>query len=402
MQFTLSNIALNGGYMVALYAMLGLGGSLFSVLVFMALAFALAKAVTGRLALVRDPAIVAMAVAGLIYYVSGVLMIALNMDDAGNYELLLQRLPFLGFLPLFAQLALSDPPALRRALEQGALIGALGVGLWAGWDLLAGMPRAEGAPGNSGPFATTAAILFGICLLGLANARRGHAILLALGAVSAAFALVASGMRTLYPALIVLPLVALIVLPDLRHRLSGRWALAGLAAALIVLVAAGGIMGQRYLAFIADLELAGLEPTASSSLGQRLAMWQCALAGAADVPLFGMGRHDALVFMGQCTHELTGQPITHTHFHNVALNALVMGGLVELVAVGALLIVPVVVALRACRDPETRHGAALVFVVATAFGLNGLANITFGNDIHDALFIHAVTVGMALMRPTRS
>lgn len=395
-RYNASKLALNGVYMIALYAMLGIGGSVYSILVFAALAFALAKVVVGRLTLVRDRMVVAMAIAGAAYYASGVVMIALNPGDAGNYELLIQRLPFLGFLPLFAQLVQSDRAALRSPLEQGAMIGALGVGLWAAWDLFAGLPRAAGAPGNSGPFATTAAALAGICLLALADAKGRLAILFALATLSAAFALVASGMRTLYPALIVLPLVGLVLMPGLRKRLQGRWGLAGAVALVLVLFAAGGVLAERFGALIGDLVLAGLQPEATSSLGQRVAMWRCALLGTAEAPIFGMGRQDAMAFMGQCTLDLVGQALTYSHYHNAALNALIMGGVVELAAFASVFLVPLMAALKAMGSGD-RHGAALLLMLLAIFGLNALGNVTLGNDLHDALFIHLATVGLALV-----
>lgn len=397
-----SDDRLNFGYLIALYAMLGAGGSIFTALVIGAIGFSLFRLLVGRLPLTGDRMARTMAAAGVLYFLSGALMVVLQPGD-GNLSLLWERAPFLGFVALFAQLRLSDRDTLRKGLEMGALIGAFGLAAWLAVELaLFDGPiadfRAQGPSGNPGPLATTAAFLFAVNLFAVAQgADRPHR-LAAAGALLAALAVGLSGMRTLLPALVLIPVVCLWAFPRARGTALRPVNLALAAAFVLVLAAvAGGLIAGRVadaFDYVADI---GLQPSGTHSLGQRIAMWSCAWDAFQTSPLLGLGRSDALAFMTQCTGDMTGRGLVYGHYHNTILTSLAFGGVVELVATLALLLVPAYWAWRRRNEPQARHGCALIAAILIVFGLNGMANIMLDHDIHDALFIHATSVGLAMM-----
>lgn len=399
----LSNSTLNRYYMIVMYAALGIGGSVFSIMAVGAAVFSTAKIFLGRLTMTRQPMILSVAVAGLAYFGSGLLIIAANPADAANYTLAIERLIFLGFLPLYLQISLMDRESLRDSLEIGAALGAVGVATWAVvewavYPLETISFRAHGAPGNPGPYATTAAVLFACCLLASFRAGRTRRPLFVAASLCAAFGLIMSGMRTVYPALIVLPVLLFITWPEARQRLAKRGAMWVFAASAVLLVSVGSVVLMSRLGHLLTMaNFSGFSPTAANSIGERIALWYCAADAFREAPLFGLGRSDAYRYMHECTSALIGEPLEYSHFHNALATAAAFGGLVDVCATSALLLVPLYWCWRHRRDPDSRYGVILILSILTIYGLNGVTNLMLGHDIHDALFVHLMTVAFVLM-----
>lgn len=367
-----------------------------------ALIFSLAKLASGRLSLPTERMPYSIAVAGLGYYASGALMVVLDRDGA-NLPLLWERAPFLCFLPLLLQLSLTDNRQLRWGLEAGALVGAFGLAAWivaeiAMWPSALSAFRAQGPLGNSGPLATTAAFLFAINLYAIESGAVRKRVACAVAAFLSALVLALSGMRTLFPALIIVPLLFLAMFPDAR-RVALRPAPIAVIVAMTALFAAIG--GPTIAARVQDLIALATDnrllPTATDSLGQRIALWECAQGAIADAPLFGLGRASAQEFMAECTLQLTGQALSFSHFHNAVLTAMAFGGIIELVAISTMMLLPIYWVWRTRKVAEAGYGRALILALSVIFGLNGLTNLMLDHDIHDTLFIHATTVGLAMM-----
>ncbi|RKF06507.1 hypothetical protein DEM25_013055 [Oceaniradius stylonematis] len=403
-----SNSTLNRYYMIVMYAALGMGGSVFSIMAVGAAVFSAAKIFLGRLTMTRQPMILSVAVAGLAYFGSGLLIIAANPADAANYTLAVERLIFLGFLPLYLQISLMDRESLRDSLEIGAALGAAGVATWAMvewavYPLETISFRAHGAPGNPGPYATTAAVLFACCLLASFRAGRTRRPLFVAASLCAAFGLIMSGMRTVYPALIVLPVLLFITWPEARQRLAKRGAMWAFAASAVLLVSVGSVVLMSRLGHLLTMaNFSGFSPTAANSIGERIALWHCAGQALMEAPLLGLGRSGAYQYMGECTNALVGQPIVYSHFHNAIATAAAFGGLVEISATVALLLVPFYWCWRYWRDSDARYAIVLILSVLAIYGLNGLANLMLGHDIHDMLFVHLIAVACALLAGSRA
>jgi len=399
----LSNDRLNRIYMVLLYAVLGIGGSAFSVLVIGAAIFSSVKLLARRLHFPRQPEIWSLTIAGLAYYGSGMLMIATNPFDAGNYPFSVERILFLGFLPLFLQIALLDRDRLIEVLEIGAAIGAAGLATWAVWEwwlYKGGFSdfRVSGAPGNPGPYATACGVLLAVCIIGsLRNVGTLKGRFLYLGMVLSAFSLMMSGMRTLYPLLLLLPLICIFLFRGRSKTRNIRFTPTFAVLAIVVISLGGLVAFSRLGLLLSMLNESGLNASAANSLGQRIALLTCARDGFLSAPLLGMGRDGAYAFMSQCTEVLVGQPLQFSHFHNAAATALMIGGLPELMATSALLLVPLYWCWRHRRDPERRYGVVLILSILVVYGLNGTSNLMLGHDIHDALFVHLMAVALVLL-----
>ncbi|MBO6639985.1 MAG: O-antigen ligase family protein [Roseitalea sp.] len=399
----LSNDRLNLVYLVLLYGALGLGGSAFSVLVIGAVIFSSVKLVIGRLPDGRQLLIGSFAIAGVGYYASGLLMIATHPADAGNYPLAVERLLFVGILPLFLQIALLDKDRLIDALEVGAAVGAAGVAGWAAWEWSAYTAqfsdfRVSGAPGNPGPYGTSCGILLAICMIGAIRSTTVHRrVVLFSGAVLSSFGLMLSGMRTIYPLLLIIPIIGYYYFGYNSIAIRSRYRIFLVVISFLLITLGGFVALSRVTLLLSMVGESGLEPSATNSLGQRIALLICAQEGFLTAPLLGMGRDGAYAFMAHCTQNLIGEPLMFSHFHNALATAAVFGGLVEISATVALLLVPLYWCWRYRRNPEARYGVVLILSTLSIYGLNGAANLMLGHDIHDALFVHIMTVGFVLL-----
>jgi O-antigen ligase len=402
-----NNDVLNRFFLVLLYGVLGFGGSLFSVVVIGGLAFTSAKYLMGRLTARKSYIAWSVMIAGAAYYTSGVLMVVAD-PQADNLSLLWERLPFLLCLPLILQLRWSSGSAIQKALETGALIGAFGLAAWIVVEVIV-FPldlaefRAKGPPGNSGPLATCAAFLFAVNLLAVSNGSRQRRFVAGFAAFICAAIVGLSGMRTLLPVLVIVPFIFFLLIPSIRRAALQPAGLAAIGAAIgLFLIVAGAPLEARLgllWSYVGDV---GLQPSAGDSLGQRIALWICAVDAFGGSPFLGLGRAGALDFMQSCTLELTGTAISYSHFHNAVFNSLAIGGLVELVATLSLLVVPLYWAWRFRATPDARYGVALVAALSVIFLLNGAFNIMLDHDIHDALFIHGMSTGLAIISRSRA
>ncbi len=125
----------------------------------------------------------------------------------------------------------------------------------------------------------------------------------------------------------------------------------------------------------------------STSIGERLRLWNAAVKAIQESPILGYGiqnRMDALV----PTLKLDGLPILqYTHAHNGFLSFALDGGVFVLVAVIAVLCVPVVLARRASQDAHYRLRLFMALTVTGTYALCGLTQIMFKHDIMDSFFV---------------
>ncbi len=371
-----------------------------TVLVAGAMIVSVVRLLLGRLP--RPPvsrALLFVSLSGGLFLGSATLSAVLDPGDADNWFVVVQRVGFVLFIPLMASLIVLDRKTVLDAVEIGCGVGAAAVLAWTVLNLTAGEPRAMGGSGNPGPFATTCALLFAVCLLAALRATVPVRVLLfGLAAIGAGLALLASGMRTLYPFLPGMVFIAVLSLPSARRRLANWRVLGGLAVALVIVgLLSADVVGQRISALQSDLDRHGLAPSADTSLGKRIAIWTCAVRQIPQNPTLGIGHRDAMDHMVSCTEDLVGSPLQFTHYHNAALNALMLGGALELIAVIGLLVAPWLALTQSRGDDIAAHGSALLAGTTLIYVANGSLNVMFGHDIHDFLFIFTITVLLHLI-----
>lgn len=397
---------MNRHYTAAAGLAFGAAGSGGTILVWAALVWAVVRLLQRRIRLAAPPAILWLSLFAVLWWLSAVLMAAGNLDDRANQWLILERLVGAGFILFYARQALSSPKDVLSSLFTAGALGGLASGLWALAETgFLGVDRAEGAPGNQGPFATVAAVMFALSLAGALHSDPSSdnrsKLLHAAGALAAAFAIVASGMRTMMPALILIPVVLLLLHPRRGAIMTRRNLSVGLAAVAFLALVGGSTVATRFATLATDIAASGLNPNPATSLGQRIAIWQCGIDALPGHWLAGDGRADAQKALAACTKALTGTTLRVTHFHNAALNALLYGGVLELIAVAGLLLAPLLVLSGSGRHsrPETRTGMALTVAMVMIYGLNGAMNLMFGHDILDALYVYFVAAALSVARP---
>ena len=375
------------------------GGSLVSILYVGALPVGLWRLSQGLIALPRERGVRIIGMAFLAYFAAETLSTLVNYTGPDD---LLQgigaNLPFIAFLIVFGRLSLTPRADVLRWTEYGAIAGGLAAGLSALVEIFVrGAPRAEGLAGNSGPFALISAALFGFCVA-IAIYRDGRMRQFAVAAaLSAAVALILSGMRSLWPMLVISPLLLAWLLDFVPRAVFTRKTALAVAAAAVVVAALGySTVETRVMSLVKDFEKVDAG-NYDNSLGQRLRVWSAALELIEQAPIFGQGPAHARGALQVAASEQGEKEITFSHAHNLVLNALMRSGVFGLAAVIAMFVVPLWVAGRAEKDELGRIGYTLMVVTCATYLVNGAVNIGFGHDIVDSFYLYSMITATYLV-----
>lgn len=353
----------------------------------------------GRVELIADRGARILALVFAFYYAAGAVNAVVHWGDRDSLFLLIERLPFLAFLPVLSHMSLSSGPKVLDAMERGALTGVVLAFPVVVTQLFRSNWRPEAFSGNPSIFALAMTLLFVICCVA-ARRRGGHAeLLFAAGAALAAFCVLVAGTRALWPLVVLAPAAAwfLVRVPEKPRLLNWKMAALLFTALLIGATVASEHIGNRVKALSQELSEDTSEQARyrEGSLGSRLAMWRCAADIATRHPLAGTGVGGAVDAMRDCARNDSARWHALSHFHNFALDGLAKGGLLELLArLLALLVPPIVIA----RSAMHRHLAAplkqpvlvLAGLVAATYLASGLFGIFVGHDIADALYLYGL------------
>ena len=303
-------------------------------------------------------------------------------------------LPFLSLWVVIPRLRASPKLDYLGLYIAGAVVGCIGALVFAGGEIfLSGANRAEGGAGNSVIFAVMCLCLAGMAGLAINAPGRMYRTLAAVAVLAGLIAVVFSVTRGVLLAGV--PVMIVVLGYALRAWLSivlRPIALIPVFAGSLLLYANWSMIKWRLwtVSFrefgqISDNEL-------TSSLGERLRLWDAAWSAFLDSPLWGHGiqyRMEALVpYLAGDGQSFRG----FTHPHNGFLAAAVDGGLVVLASLLALLAMPLVVAWRAPRDDAWRRRLFLALVLVTVYVTVGMTQIMFNHDIMDSFFIFTAIV----------
>ncbi len=371
-------------------------GSWLAVMVGAAGVWAVARLAARSFGWVRDRATLYTAMAFAAFFASAVLANIIHFDGGANLGMVVSRLPYLALLPIASRYALSSPDTTRRTLENGAIIGAVIAAAFALQQVTSGYGRADALNANPMPFAATNAMILVVLVNGAMAATGSRRIVMAVAAILPILSIAASGARTYW---LVLPIIAVLAL--FRGGIPGmrRIGLAILAASALSAAAwlfAGDMLEARLIRLLDDFAAHGLEPDATTSLGQRIAMWTCGADAFMSSPLFGLGRAAGREFLSTCTAALVGADLGFSHFHNALLSAAVFGGAVDIVATLAMATAPLVASVLAPRGADRASGAMLLRAVALVWLVAGLFSTPHGNDVLDATFVFMTLIGLHL------
>ncbi len=374
----------------------GIGGSVISFLVSGAFVWALIRLARRDFPLAVDRNIRLIALVFAAYTLGELALALIHFEGGRNLSHIVQKLPFLAFLPIYSRLALSERGDILKSLEDGAGVGALLALCAAIAEIASGAERASGGAGNPGPFALVSVTMYAICIQGFLRATgdRLRGIAMLAGATCAAVALLLSGTRALWPALILAPAILLIA----NHRLLGslraaRYFMTTIAAALLVTFVLGNsLVAARLDALKMDAARSLEHGDYDNSFGQRLIMWEFGFQQFAKAPLFGPGTAAALSGMTDYSRKEYGFALVRSHFHNAAIDAAARGGLFSLALLVATVLVAPLLAWRKQRDDTGQAGFALMLAITANYLTAGTLGLMFGHDIQDHLYVYMMIV----------
>lgn len=354
----------------------------------------------GRVEPSADRGVRILALVFALYYVAGAINAVVHWGDRDSLFQLLERLPFLAFLPVLSHMSLSSGTRVLGAMEKGALAGVVLALPIVVIQLVQSNMRPEAFSGNPSIFALAMTLLLVICCVA-ARRRGGRAeLLFAAGAVGAAFCVLVAGTRALWPLMVLAPAAAwfFVRVPQGPRVLNWKVAVLVFAAVLIGATMASERIGQRIEALSQELSAPAGEKEQVSRKGPfqtRLAMWHCAVDIASRHPLAGAGVGGAVDAMRDCARSDPSHWHALSHFHNFALDGLAKGGLIELLARLLVLVVPPIIIARGAMH---RHLAAplrqpllvLAGLLAATYLASGLFGVFIGHDIADALYLYGI------------
>jgi len=275
----------------------------------------------------------------------------------------------------------------------GALILAVVQYYWLGM-------RAEGGAGNAIVFATVACLAVMMCVAGALSGIEKAWKPLILAALAGAVAIVYSGSRIIWLAMLIAGIAVLLIN---RRKLSGgnfiRLVLITAAIVLVIAVFGYPIISQRADFLFSDWDALASKGDHTTALGLRVAMWHIGLGAFREAPIFGHGIVASHDLMHQGFQDQFGMNQGFSHFHNGFLTALVEAGILGVVTLAAIFVVAARNASRVLRlstDPLERFGATMIVVTVITYLTGGLTGILVGHDILDSVLMVFLVAGTYL------
>ncbi|WP_232429449.1 O-antigen ligase family protein [Noviherbaspirillum autotrophicum] len=302
-------------------------------------------------------------------------------------------------------LLLAFPPR-AAAFWSGLAVGAISSGLFAAWQILTGISRAEGHT-NPIQYGNISLVLGVLCLAGLtwaANQPRARlwSILLVIGAGLGILGSLFTGSRGSW---ISLPFCLFALYKCYGGNVGKRFVVAGtivvvsIFAMLYALPSTG--VKSRVDSAVAETQEYFKSGNSNTSSGARLEMWRMGLMIAPEHPWIGWGKagymqRDAELIRAGAVGSITSE---HSHLHNEYLDALVKRGALGLAATLAIFLIPLVLFSRRVRhaNPQARPyaiGGVLLCVSYILFGLTQ-AFLTHNNGVMILVFMLAVLWAMS-------
>jgi len=367
------------------------GGGLWSVLLL---------ALKRRLLNVDRP-MTAMTVAIYAYCAASVLASIVNNSIVRDAPHLAGLITFLFFPVSYATWSITEKITLARIVVLasaaacfGALLLAIVQYYWLGI-------RAEGGAGNAIVFATVACLSVMMCLAGaLSNIEKNKA-LLACATLAGAVAILYSGSRIIWLAMLVAGIAVLLInRRKLNNRNAIRLLLIAGATGIVIAVVGLPIISERAAFLFSDWDALATKGDHTTALGLRAALWQIGLGAFHDMPIFGHGIAASRELMKDGFHNQFNMPsVGFSHFHNGFLTALVQAGLLGAITLAAVFVVAArnaAIVLRTSTDTIERFGATMIVVTVMTYLIGGLTGILVGHDILDSTLMVFLVSGTYL------
>jgi O-antigen ligase len=264
--------------------------------------------------------------------------------------------------------------------------------------------RPSGGAGNAAVFGYMSLCLGMVGGLGISSATAWRRWLAAAAAAAAVLAVTISLTRWLMLVSFITSAILFVYAPRewLRLLLGGTGrALAILAAVLAVVVASDGAnLIERFWHTVDEVNRVAAGGW-SSSIGERLRLWEASWAAIQQSPWIGYGiqnRMDAI----QPFTDVSEKPfLPYTHVHNGFLSFALDGGIIVVIALIAMLLTPAFCAWRAPRDENHRKRLFMALLILTVYAVGSQTQILFKHDIMDAFFVCSSIIIVASIRAAK-
>lgn len=347
-----------------------------------------------------DPAMMAMTIAIYAYCAANLAASIVNNAIARDALHLIPLVTFLFFPISYSTWSITQKATLVRIIvlsSMAACFVALFMAVfqqhWLGI-------RAEGGAGNAIVFAEVLCLAVMVCVAGALSGLERHRIALIGAALGGTIAIIYSGTRIVWPALLIAGIAVLLIN---QHRLKGRNAI----RLLVLLVAAGVVIAAVGFQTIAgrvdflrsDLDALATHGDHTTPIGLRFAVWDIGLKAFREMPLFGHGVGATQTLIKQGFRDQFGMDAGFNHFHNGFLTALVQAGILGAVTLAAIFVVAArnaALVLRNSADPIERFGATMIVIVVITYLISGMTGILVGHDILDSMLMVFLVSGTYL------
>lgn len=342
------------------------------------------------------PALI-LAFAFVLFPLSELLSWVINSGALADLKYISSSLLFLFALPVYARLSLSPAQDIWRALYRGAAIACAGAGLVALAGVWFGVKRAEGGAGNPVPFAVVLSVLLPIALSGWQDAQARIKPWLAGAILLGTTAIVLSGTRSMLVAALINFMICGIFL--VRSAIPLRRIVAAgilLLATGVVIASNSDFIGRHFGNTVRDLKAIERGDHTWSG-GQRLRMWEAGASLIAERPLLGYGPQSVVDIMRQKTSTPgRADGLAFTHFHNLAINAWIRGGVPELLAALSALFLPWLLCAATIRRKGFGSGQMIAATLFVSYFINGAISSAFWHDILTAFYIQTALCALYL------
>lgn len=260
--------------------------------------------------------------------------------------------------------------------------------------------RAEGGAGNAIVFAEVLCLAVLVCVAGALSGIERHRVALICAALGGTIAIVYSGTRIVWLALLIAGIAVLLINQQrLRGRNAVRLFLLLLAVGIVVGAFGFQTISGRVEFLRSDLDSLAAHGDYTTAIGLRFAVWDIGLKAFREMPLFGHGVGATQLLIKQGFKDLFGMNAGFNHFHNGFLTALVQAGLVGALALAAIFVVAArnaALVLRNSTDPIERFGATMIVIVVITYLTAGMTGILIGHDILDSVLMVFLVSGTYL------
>jgi O-antigen ligase len=238
---------------------------------------------------------------------------------------------------------------------------------------------------NSNIFGDIAVAMLFLSIVQIFNEAPKERVITFIAALAGISAIILSSSRGSWLSFLILSAIyiSLIYKPFLKNDNKSKVLLVLIFSTLIGIISTQTNVGDRIKTATMGVETWSTTGDTQSSTAQRLDMWTSGLRAAQDSPWFGYGYRNA----NKAVQEYTNQDINYTHLHNEYITNLVSAGIVGLLALLALLFVPMATFYQNLKRQEAFHYSVMGILLCAGYATFGFTHIAFGEEHVNAFYV---------------